>query len=38
MKYEIPLMRAGGGGSIVNTASMAGVLSSVHRVAGLLRR
>lgn len=25
MKYEIPLMRAGGGGSIVNTASMAGV-------------
>ena len=26
MKYEIPLMRAGGGGSIVNTASMAGVL------------
>jgi NAD(P)-dependent dehydrogenase (short-subunit alcohol dehydrogenase family) len=26
MKYEIPLIRAGGGGSIVNTASMAGVL------------
>jgi NAD(P)-dependent dehydrogenase (short-subunit alcohol dehydrogenase family) len=25
MKYEIPLMRAGGGGSIVNTSSMAGV-------------
>jgi NAD(P)-dependent dehydrogenase (short-subunit alcohol dehydrogenase family) len=25
MKYEIPLMRAGGGGSIINTASMAGV-------------
>jgi NAD(P)-dependent dehydrogenase (short-subunit alcohol dehydrogenase family) len=25
MKYEVPLLRAGGGGSIVNTASMAGV-------------
>jgi len=26
MKHEIPLMRASGGGSIVNTASMAGVI------------